>query len=324
MEKNKTGKYLKYAIGEIILVVIGILFALSINNWNESRKDKAKVDRLLKKVQKDIELDYVLIRGAIPYYAVKDSLAQLVLSDKLIERDYRSNNSQFIHNIVTSIEPMNLKRGGYDNLMQVEDIIPIAYDSVMEQLKIQYDNQYKILDKIHDFFLERAINHEDFLFKNYEWYSNPEPRYENQKAIDFYLNDMRYKGLVSRYQDNSLQYTDQAAIYMNKALDNYQEIDSILNNSIRQAKFYGSNLVDSNILGNYKHVSGDTLKIYTKNNRYYILGRGRDQELFPYNKNKFFVGPYFFRFSEQNDSLNLYITAREAGRKPIATKIDNR
>lgn len=38
MEKNKTGKYLKYAIGEIVLVVIGILIALSINNWNENRK----------------------------------------------------------------------------------------------------------------------------------------------------------------------------------------------------------------------------------------------------------------------------------------------
>lgn len=36
MEKNKTGKYLKYAIGEILLVVIGILIALQINNWNES------------------------------------------------------------------------------------------------------------------------------------------------------------------------------------------------------------------------------------------------------------------------------------------------
>jgi hypothetical protein len=38
MEKNKTGKYFKYAIGEIILVVIGILIALQINNANENRK----------------------------------------------------------------------------------------------------------------------------------------------------------------------------------------------------------------------------------------------------------------------------------------------
>ena len=38
MSENKTGKYLKYAIGEIVLVVIGILIALQINNWNENRK----------------------------------------------------------------------------------------------------------------------------------------------------------------------------------------------------------------------------------------------------------------------------------------------
>ncbi len=37
MEKNKLGKYLKYALGEIILVVIGILIALQVNNWNEER-----------------------------------------------------------------------------------------------------------------------------------------------------------------------------------------------------------------------------------------------------------------------------------------------
>ncbi len=40
MEKNKTGKYLKYALGEIVLVVFGILIALQINNWNEGRKEK--------------------------------------------------------------------------------------------------------------------------------------------------------------------------------------------------------------------------------------------------------------------------------------------
>jgi hypothetical protein len=34
MEKNKTGKYIKYAVGENVLVVIGILIALQVNNWS--------------------------------------------------------------------------------------------------------------------------------------------------------------------------------------------------------------------------------------------------------------------------------------------------
>ena len=40
--EGKTGKYLKYAIGEIVLVMIGILLALQVNNWNEKRKQGVK------------------------------------------------------------------------------------------------------------------------------------------------------------------------------------------------------------------------------------------------------------------------------------------
>jgi hypothetical protein len=57
MEKNKTGKYLKYATGEIVLVMIGILLALSINNWNENRKDdiirKNYYNQILQDLNKD-------------------------------------------------------------------------------------------------------------------------------------------------------------------------------------------------------------------------------------------------------------------------------
>jgi hypothetical protein len=53
MEKNKTGKYLKYAIGEVVLVVIGILIALSINNWNESRIDRISEQAILRQLKSE-------------------------------------------------------------------------------------------------------------------------------------------------------------------------------------------------------------------------------------------------------------------------------
>jgi len=55
MGKNRTGKYFKYAIGEIILVVIGILIALSINNWNENRKLEVKSYDYLQRLEVDID-----------------------------------------------------------------------------------------------------------------------------------------------------------------------------------------------------------------------------------------------------------------------------
>ena len=53
METGKTGKYLKYAIGEIILVMVGILLALQVNNWNENRKERAQETILLKQLLTD-------------------------------------------------------------------------------------------------------------------------------------------------------------------------------------------------------------------------------------------------------------------------------
>jgi len=48
--ENKTAKYFKYAIGEIILVVIGILIALQINNWNENRKESLEESSILQDI----------------------------------------------------------------------------------------------------------------------------------------------------------------------------------------------------------------------------------------------------------------------------------
>ncbi len=55
-EKSFT-RYLLYAIGEIILVVIGILIALQVNNWNEQRKFDNQAVELLQNLKKDLSSD---------------------------------------------------------------------------------------------------------------------------------------------------------------------------------------------------------------------------------------------------------------------------
>ena len=57
MEHNKIGKYLKYAIGEIVLVVIGIIVALQLNNWNETRKNENQFKAVLEQIYTVIDQD---------------------------------------------------------------------------------------------------------------------------------------------------------------------------------------------------------------------------------------------------------------------------
>jgi sensor domain CHASE-containing protein len=57
LTENKFSKYLLYAVGEIILVVIGILIALQINNWNEKEKLKAEEVKFLKNFKQSLISD---------------------------------------------------------------------------------------------------------------------------------------------------------------------------------------------------------------------------------------------------------------------------
>ena len=82
MEQNKTAKYLKYAIGEIILVVIGILIALQINNWNENRKSDIFENEILTQIRANLIKD----KSVLADYINNAELATASI-DKILAED---------------------------------------------------------------------------------------------------------------------------------------------------------------------------------------------------------------------------------------------
>lgn len=91
LAENKITRYLFYAIGEIVLVVIGILIALQINNWNnEVQEDKLSL-LYYKELLSDVESDIESLKGRIEYSTkVKSSLDTLI--DALQNKTYSSAN----------------------------------------------------------------------------------------------------------------------------------------------------------------------------------------------------------------------------------------
>jgi hypothetical protein len=79
MEKNKTTKYFKYAIGEIILVVIGILIALQVSNWNKQNEDRKLEKRYVSELILDLQKDSIFI-----YNFSEASYQQVESKNKLI------------------------------------------------------------------------------------------------------------------------------------------------------------------------------------------------------------------------------------------------
>jgi hypothetical protein len=165
LTEGKTGKYLKYAIGEIVLVVIGILIALSINNWNELRKTNNNQEKYLKllKVESLKNLnevnrykDLVTNMHSSQLTAMNlidanhDTISESYLSNIFVNIfgssysfDYENStlselkNSGELKNVsndslrkyLTALEPLVLK------VKQVERDVQISLDEVTEYLK---------------------------------------------------------------------------------------------------------------------------------------------------------------------------------------------
>ncbi len=77
LEQDKIRQYFKYAFGEIVLVVIGILIALQINNWNEDRKADDNEKVLLAKLKEENNLNLISLQDYVEY---RDSISSVILN----------------------------------------------------------------------------------------------------------------------------------------------------------------------------------------------------------------------------------------------------
>ena len=88
LNEGKTSKYLKYAIGEIILVVVGILIAVSINNWNQGKVAKNAESNFYKNTKQQLLDDANNIKSQIEYSS--KNLEEFKYAIRLIKEDSRS------------------------------------------------------------------------------------------------------------------------------------------------------------------------------------------------------------------------------------------
>ena len=97
---NKTGRYFKYAIGEIILVVIGILIALQVNIWNENRKNAKVASELKTRLINDITTDIEAINTRITFFEILKDFG-LSIEEEIIEPNAVTNEDkwQFLVNV---------------------------------------------------------------------------------------------------------------------------------------------------------------------------------------------------------------------------------
>lgn len=136
MSENRFGRYLTYAAGEILLVVVGILIALQINNWNEARKDSERAQAHLAQLQSDLAFNVEELEFMAEGHAElvgELAFAIGVLKREAIQPDEVERFKWAILRI-RQYPPVALHTGGYDTMVASGDLSVIKDQALKSKI----------------------------------------------------------------------------------------------------------------------------------------------------------------------------------------------
>lgn len=137
-ENNQLFKYSRYAIGEIVLVVIGILIALYINNWNEDKRDARFERKMLLEVKKTMEQDLIELEFYKNRNASKKSGIQALLKITATGKQVPDSTLLKLYNRMIMGFNIVSNRGAYETIKTI-GLDKISNDSVRTFLAVIYD-----------------------------------------------------------------------------------------------------------------------------------------------------------------------------------------
>ena len=207
MEKNKTGKYFKYAIGEIILVMVGILLALQVSNWNKNRQDRVSEQKLLNSIHKDFlenkkqfdvtksihqthfsSLERIL--SLLPIDGNKVSADSILYYENLIKSNTFNASSSTVESIVNSNSIELIEN---DTLKEYL----ISWKNVLADYKEEEDFYYKFLNELYYPFM---IKTSDLLNKK------PLERFSTKEYQNFAVMRRNYvRGIMNAIKEESIE-----------------------------------------------------------------------------------------------------------------------
>ncbi len=213
LTENKTSKYMIYAIGEIILVVIGILIALQINNWNEKEKLKVEEVKFLKNFKQSLFSDIEFNNFRFDKYELtKESISILI---NHMEQDLPYQDSLKYHfGRITNTWTPKINTEVFEALKS-KDLNLISNDDLRDKLISYYSWSNNVLDAQINIYVQRIEDASSTIFNtrfNALWNGN----YQKYRVTENF-DDLKLEMIPNNY--NELK-KDKEFMYFLRSLKN--------------------------------------------------------------------------------------------------------
>ncbi|NVJ61459.1 MAG: hypothetical protein HWE27_13770 [Gammaproteobacteria bacterium] len=221
-------RFFGYAITEIILVVLGILIAVALNNWNENRKRSNELNSILQLVKSDLNQDILETNKVENYYETHRAFLESVLASQYDRATFIDNKINAY--VIMGFPELSLHRRGFQLLEQFnsedvethlnlsEELISFFYRSTQE---VKADDEFRYTDQNQNF---------DYWKKTQDWWSEYLSNQGIDTFIEYALNDKDYRNRVASYYFFHYKvFLPEVLKYREKAQQQIDLIDQVLN-----------------------------------------------------------------------------------------------
>jgi hypothetical protein len=192
---SQRGRYLKYAIGEIVLVIIGILIALQVNNLNEKRKVTNDISSKINDLVINLE-DEIKVSGLFHHPKQIENIQKLLDGD--LNPDHL-NTELFLRDPFSIRFKDDILEESIDVLIENENLLPKRYKILvnkMKSLKFHFSNYKEQLDELH----QLIRNNEKIMEDTYPWYSCTDSL-SNEKRLQYFTTDPFFRNRLYSFQN---------------------------------------------------------------------------------------------------------------------------
>ena len=227
LTQNRFTKYLLYAIGEILLVVIGILIALQVNNWNEERIVAEDTRLLFHEVNKELVQNIKDVDRVLNVHISQDTLFFKVLNKKIGYEDYKEFPIVYF-DFPLNLHTADLVDDDYKGFISRKSELTELEDSLLSEIKLLYDEPKSTIDICEKQLFDLSDEFEKLLKEQPGYADFHVKRIATDELIQYCLTDPRYINelvhfhLLKRYHIISL------LDFRVKALDIHESISEML------------------------------------------------------------------------------------------------
>ena len=236
-DDNKPMKYMRYAIGEIALVVIGILIALSINNWNEGRKSKIMANDVYKNLLTSLQQDSTEVQQIIKIQTKSvETIRKLILNDsiqELIEIEEKNLDS-LASEIMSGVMSFFPKTGIYNLIVSNNGMDLLQSNEIKALLINLYDYQYKQYENV-DAIIDHKYHYQigPVLRKKIGFIYEYKPHFKKVKGANPELFKKHYSELLAECKDTfGVLSTGQG--YLLQIRESINELIQLIRNELKK------------------------------------------------------------------------------------------